>query len=173
MTRSIYLLLPLAIAANAAAGQGTAPPNRLDMFVGTWHASGSMAAARGKPPQHLQGTNVCQWSGATHLFLVCDGVFRVEGTRGEEHQLSVYAYDPATGRYRFANLSGGEVGTPELSLSGNTWTYSGSFTDQQGKTHWYRTLNIFDSPDRYRYEIQNSDDGQRWTTSGSGESRRQ
>lgn len=150
--------LPLlaAMAANAVAAPGGFPPNRLDMFVGTWRSSGSMTVERGKPPERHYGSNACKWSSAAHLFLVCDGVFRSEGTPVEHHQLSVYAWDPASGRYSFANLGEGRVGTPELSLSGKTWTYSGKFTDQGGKTHWFRTLNIFDSPDRYRYEIQNS-----------------
>jgi hypothetical protein len=173
MTRSICTLLLLGIAASAAAGGAGIAPNRLDMFVGTWHGSGSMNAARGETPQHHQGSNACRWSSAAHLFLVCDGVFRVDGSPGEQHQISVYAYDPATGLYSFANLGGGHVGTPGLSLDGNTWTYSGKFTDESGKIHWFRTLNIFDSPARYRYEIQNSDDGVHWTTTGSGESRRQ
>ena len=46
------------------------------------------------------------------------------------------------------------------------------FDDAQGKTIYTRTLNIFDTPDRYRFIQQSSPDGTTWTTTGSGISTR-
>jgi len=166
----VVALIGIAVEALAADQAGTAS-NQLGMFVGTWHGNGSFAQAN--KTVHVNGSNTCSWSSAARVFLVCDGVAQIEGMTQPQHQLSVYTWDAASGKYGFANITPDQIASPDLGLSGKTWTYTGHFTDKQNKTHGFRTLNIFDSPDHYRYEIQNSDDGVHWTTTGSGESRRQ
>ncbi|HJP98581.1 MAG TPA: hypothetical protein VJ862_08480 [Rhodanobacteraceae bacterium] len=165
--------LILATASAWAAAPKARPGGTLAMFVGTWESHGSFTAADANKPTHVRGRNVCKWSDDTHLFLVCNGVAHVEGMAAPQYQISVYTYDAASGKYRFAGITPNEdVATPNFGLKGNTWSYSGKFTGKDGNTHWFRTLNIFDSPDRYRFVIQSSDDGEHWTTTGSGVSTR-
>ncbi len=167
----VALLAPFqAFAATPATATGSAA---LAMFAGRWQLHGSFMAFGAKKPTHVTGVNDCKWSSDRHLFLVCNGVAHIEGVAAPQYQLSVYTYDAASGKYRFAGITtDADVASPDLGLQGKTWSYSGSFTDKAGKKHWFRTLNVFDSPDRYRYEIQNSGDGVHWTTTGSGVSER-
>ncbi|SRR5579883_933805 len=170
--RLVLAFTVIGICVDAFAADGAAAaPNQLGMFAGTWKDSGNFMQD-GKTV-HVTGSITCNWSSAAHVFLVCDGVAQIEGVAQPQHQLSVYTWDAANRKYAFANITPGQIASPDLGFSGKTWTYTGHFTDKQNKTHWFRTLNIFDSPDHYRYEIQNSGDGQHWTTTGSGESRRQ
>ncbi len=169
--RALLTFVVIGVGADASAADRTAAAsNQLGMFVGTWKGSGSFTQAN--KTVHVNGSNTCTWSSAAHVFLVCDGVAQIEGVAQPQHQLSVYTWDAASGKYGFANIMPNQIASPDLDLSGKTWTYTGHFTDKQNKTHWFRTLNIFDSPDHYRYEIQNSDDGQHWATTGSGASTR-
>lgn len=175
--KSSALLLFLGLAAlpawSLAAAPEADPGNALRMFVGTWQSHGSFSTPGAKKPKHMTGINDCRWSGGTYLFLVCNGEAHVEGMAAPQYQLSVYTFDPVSKRYRFAVITPNQdVASPDFGLQGNTWSYSGKFTGKDGKTHWFRTLNIFDSPDHYRFEIQSSDDGDRWTTTGSGVSTR-
>lgn len=142
------------------------------MFAGTWTSSGSIGTSDSPKPTQVRGTNVCRWSSAAHAFLVCDGVATIGSSTVQNHQLSVYTYDSASKHYGFVSIAGAHVGSPDLTLSGNTWTYSGKFTDAAGRTTYFRTLNVFDSPTRYRYIIESSNDGTHWTQTGSGVSTR-
>lgn len=163
---TMLTLLPAWAIAAAPQPTGAAA---LGMFVGSWQGRGTFTAPDAKKPTHVQGANDCRWSSAEHVFLICDGVAHIEGVAVPQYQLSIYTYDAASGKYRFAGVTTNqEVASPDFSLKGNTWVYSGSFTDKAGKKHWFRTLNIFDAPTHYRYESQTSDDGQHWTTTGSG-----
>lgn len=142
------------------------------MFAGTWTSNGTISVSDSPKPAQVRGTNVCRWSSDARIYLVCDGVATFGSSKTQNHQLSVYTYDPATKQYSFVSIAGGHVGTPELTLNGSTWTYSGKFTDVAGRTTYFRTLNIFDSPTRYRYIIESSNDGTHWTETGSGVSTR-
>ncbi len=157
---------PAANARNAASG---AQPSaqRLGMFLGSWTSSGTIILGPGQKPAHVRGTTRCAWSAADHAFLVCDGTATIGGRPGLARQVSVYTFDPATNRYGFVNVTPSRVGSPNLALSGNTWTYSDKFNDG-GRTTYFRTLNTFDSADRYRYLIQSSADGLHWSQTGSG-----
>ncbi|MDQ2664080.1 MAG: DUF1579 domain-containing protein [Candidatus Eremiobacteraeota bacterium] len=158
----LLLLAALGAALNASA------PSRLDSFVGNWSGSGKMNV--GTPTEtSLAGINRCAWSEGK-AFLICQGSATIGGKlfRG----LSIFSYDEAHQKYHFLNISQASANRTELTVEGNTWTYSDTDTDKKGKTIYTRTLNIFDTPDRYRFINQRSGDRVHWKTTGSGVSTR-
>ncbi len=145
---------------------------RLGMFLGTWQSSGTLVLAAGAKPSPVRGTITCRWSDSAHVFLVCDGAAFVGSETTPRRQLSVYTYDASSSQYEFLSMTTSTAASPDLTLNGNTWTYSNKFTDKSGVTTYFRTLNIFDTPDGYRYIIEQSRDNQHWQQTGSGKSRR-
>ena len=143
------------------------PSEKLDMFTGTWSGAGAMVGAGA--PTHVEGINRCAWTDGK-AFLVCQGTATISGKI--YHGVSIYNYDDAHGAYRFANINGEGVNTPQLTLSGNTWTYSDFNVDSNGVKTYTRTLNIFDSPDSYRFINETSTDQVHWTQTGTGISKR-
>ena len=60
------------------------------------------------------------------------------------------------------------TGRGELRIDGDHWTYS-SKTEQDGKTVYHRTTNVFSGKNRIHFEQAESTDGQSWSVTGSGE----
>ena len=151
------------------AADPTSPAQKLGMFAGSWRSDGTLQQA-GKSV-HVSGTIDCAWSSLTHVFLVCDGNAMFEGDATPHYQLSVYMYDPPSAQYGFASMTTNSLTSPDLTLSGNTWTYSGKFTNA-GKTTYLRTVNVFESNNLYRFRSESSTDGTHWTLNIEGTSRR-
>lgn len=143
-----------------------ADDGNLHAFFGTWQSTGSVTM-QGRSTS-MNGSNVCRWSSGARAFLVCDGQARLGNRRTVDHQLSVYSYDAATKQYNFATITSAYTSSPDLTRSGSTWTYSGKFREASGRITYFRTLNIFESRDRYRYLIESSADNVHWTKTGSG-----
>ncbi|MBV8689034.1 MAG: hypothetical protein JOZ59_02900 [Candidatus Eremiobacteraeota bacterium] len=159
-----------AVPAFAADTSTVSPAEKLGMFAGSWSSEATLVPGS-STPQKVTGMITCAWSSAAHVFLVCDGSAVLEGDPTSHHQLSVYTYDAASGQYGFANVTPSQVTSPDLALNGNTWTYSDKFTSA-GKTTYFRTLNIFESPNLYRYRAESSPDDIHWTINLEGVSRR-
>lgn len=53
-------------------------------------------------------------------------------------------------------------------MSGFGTRRNGKFTDKSGKTTYYRTLNVFYTPKKYRYVIEQRVGGADWVQTGSG-----
>lgn len=102
LSASLLLLLALVSGSAAAAAPNMGPDSALRMFVGSWQSHGSLTAPGAKKPTRVTGANDCRWSSDTHLFLVCNGVAHIEGIAAPQYQLSIYTYDAASGKYRFA-----------------------------------------------------------------------
>jgi len=60
------------------------------------------------------------------------------------------------------------TGRGELQIEGERWTYS-SKSDQNGRTLYHRTINVFSGKNRIHFEQSESSDGQNWTTTASGD----
>lgn len=167
-SRLVVLAFVLAFG-GAASSSGGSPADKLDMFVGTWSGVGSMSGTAGAPPTHVRGTNRCAWSDGK-AFLICQGDATIAGTR--HRGLSIFSYNPDARAYRFLNITAAGANRTLLSFAGNTWTYDDEDTDAHGKKTYFRTLNIFDSPDSYRFVTEASPDKVHWTKNGSGTSTR-
>ncbi|MBV9276878.1 MAG: DUF1579 family protein [Candidatus Eremiobacteraeota bacterium] len=169
--KKFFLVAFIALTAAPSLGADAgSPAENLAMFAGSWQSQATLQQPSGKPMQ-VSGTISCAWSSPAHIFLVCDGNATFEGDTTPHYQLSVYTYDAASKQYGFANVTPNTLTSPDLTLSGTTWTYSGKMTNA-GKTIYFRTLNIFESPNFYRFRSESSPDGSHWTTNIEGVSRR-
>ncbi|MBV9149914.1 MAG: DUF1579 family protein [Candidatus Eremiobacteraeota bacterium] len=158
-----------AVPALAADTTTVSPAEKLGMFAGSWHSEGTVLP--GPKRLRVTGRITCAWSSTAHVFLVCDGVAVFQDDPTEHHQLSVYTYDTHSKQYGFASLTTNQVTSPDLALSGNTWTYSQKTTNG-GTTMYSRTFNTFESSKLYRYRVESSADNIHWTLMIEGISRR-
>ncbi len=111
----------------------------------------------------------CAWS-ADRIFMIC----RQEVTTATktEHDLGIYTYDDAASAYRFYSVRRSAANAVTISVVGDTITYSNTF-DDGGKRVTIRTLNIWESANRYRWRSEYSTDaGATWTLMGSGAANR-
>jgi len=82
-------------------------------------------------------------------------VFVPAGTPGDYYSQAVTQEGWANGR-------------GELHIEGSKWTYS-SKTEQDGKTTYHRTTNVFTGKDRIHFEALESVDGKDWKVTMSGD----
>jgi len=106
----------------------------------------------------------------TGLFFACEQL-----VEGKTRALVVFLPDGRTsdGLFYHTQTLTPTAATPSpwsaLTIDGDRWTYAGPHT---GKAAWRRTINLFSGSDRIRFEIQESKDGNTWTTKTSGDERR-
>lgn len=62
---------------------------------------------------------------------------------------------------------GSEPSSGKLLIDGNTWTFPWS-TTEDGKTTWFRVVNVWPSHDAIEYRQEFSTDQQHWTVMASG-----
>ena len=159
--------LPLAAALCAtglAAAAAEADPNAaLRLYDGKWIAT---ADKDGKT------TSIENHCARTGLFFACEQV-----VNGKTGALVVFLPQEKTAagqiyRTQALRADGAEPGPwNRLTIDGDRWVYAGPVEDKEHPLH-NRTLTRFFGPDRIRFEIQSSPDGQAWTTTMSGEERR-
>ena len=149
-------MLPLVFAAALAA-----PDPQLARLIGTWH--GTSQRLSGAKPSISHSTIVCSATPGGGAFVVCD----IKGGNGQQ-TLAVYTRDPGTGKYWYGEFSPGrDPYRNSLTIHGNDWTYSGSYTSR-GKTVEFRTVNHFEG-DTETFESYYSDDlGHTWHTISRG-----
>lgn len=162
-------LLALVCALLSPATASAAGLDELDRFVGTWDSPGTLLATPYTKAGHADAVNVCAWS-ADHLFVICQQNIRLN--TGHEDAISIYTFDEATKTYHFFNVHTSGATSTKISVAGNTITYSDSFMDK-GKNVLTRTLNVWESPNRYRWRSEYSvDAGTTWLLMASGVSTR-
>ena len=126
---------------------------KLKVFLGTWRALGSDSS-------RISAINTCRWS-PNGKFLVADQQVTNNGVT--TNNLSIYNYNAETDDYTLTlvGLKGMGPFTVPITYHGDTLVYEGGSAN--------RTLNIFESMERYRYVIQSSaDGGKSWKTVGEG-----
>ena len=85
--------------------------------------------------------------------------------------LVVYIPSSTAGQYYTQAImpEGRAGGLGNLTINGNTWTFSSNW-NQGGGTHtYYQTINIFSGKDKIHFEQQESTDRKEWKTTGSGD----
>ena len=138
----------------------------LSRFVGTWKGTGTSEETPYSHKSSQDGTTVCQWS-SMQAFLVCDQEHTAPGGRARD--LSVYTYDASSHKYHFFNLGqDGHHTTIGLLVRKDEVIYQ-SEPEEGGMKTVFRTVNKWESPDRYTYRAEfSTDDGKHWTTMASG-----
>jgi hypothetical protein len=89
---------------------------------------------------------------------------------GEPKDLFIIIPRKEPGHYytQGVNAEGRAYGRAELLIEANRWTFSDKSTDN-GKTTFYRTLNVFTGKDRIHFEQLKSADGKHWTLVEAGD----
>src|SRR5579862_6704096 len=143
-----------------------AEKDELARFVGTWKGTGSSEDTPYSRKSAQDGTTVCQWS-SMRAFLVCDQEHSAPGGRARD--LSVYTYDESSHKYRFFNLGqDGHHTAIGIELRKDEVIYQSDPGEDDPKTV-FRTVNKWESPDRYTYRAEfSTDNGKHWTTMASG-----
>lgn len=130
----------------------------LRLYDGTWNSTGQ----RGGKPTHDHIVNICRQLG---LYFACE-----QTVNGKVGSLVIYVPAGIPGQYHLQAVlpQGFATGRSDLTIDGDLWIYS-SKGEENGRSSYYRTTNRFHGPGRIHYELQQSPDGQHWTTTGSGD----
>ena len=97
-------------------------------------------------------------------FYVCDQI-----VNGDSKALVIFTYDEKTGTYASNNVTADGVsrGGGKLLITGSTWTFPWE-KESEGKTVYFRVVNIFTSPDAIEYRQEFSRDKVQWTVMAKG-----
>lgn len=158
------IVAPAALA-DAPATSDTAALAQLDRLVGTWDSPGSFVHTAYSEPLTARSRTTCSWS-EDRVFLVCRQ--SVTTDKGQQHDVAIYTYDPASKHYRFYTVSRTAANGSTIVVTPTEISYPGTFTDGT-KTVTQRTLNDWQSPERYTWRSEYSlDGGKTWVLMGSG-----
>ncbi|MBV8117617.1 MAG: hypothetical protein JOY69_11280 [Candidatus Eremiobacteraeota bacterium] len=168
MMRALVFLAAVLLSSAAASAQNDGL-GQLDRLVGTWQGSGAFVDSAYSKAGSAQAMTTCAWS-TDRLFLICQQSVSLSGKSDDD--VAIYTYDSAAAKYHFYNVGVARFGNTDIRVRGNTIEYDGSFTD--GAKHVLtRTLNVWESPQRYSWRAEYSvDGGAHWTLMGSGASTR-
>jgi hypothetical protein len=163
---ALVAVVAVAVGSRCALAEPSGDPYAsLRLYEGKWDVVPSGST---KEPTHLE--NRCAKTG---LFFACEQV-----VNGKTAALVVFLpLRKAAGggqEYRTEALSAdadapGDWST--LTIDDGHWVYAWKRVSE-GKTTYWRTINVFTGPDAIHFEVQRSDDGQAWTTRDSGDERR-
>ena len=165
--------LPLAFVATLLAGMAVAAssPTGLDAlsgYAGTWQTEiehlNTPYSAAGKEIAVVR--NVC-WRSAD--FYACH-----QYVNGKSAALLVFSYDARRKRYRSCAIPAGSgQGGPcgEVMIRGNVWMFPWQVT-ANGKTTYFRVINVWTSPDSIDYRQEFSVDRIHWTLMAKGREQR-
>jgi len=141
---------------------------------GKWVGEGKFVDSDYSKANKVSGVTKCAWS-PDHVFVICDQDVNFGGSPMRD--LSIYAFNPATGKFNYSqvNLSGERPRTGDLEINsdGDRWTYLGSM-DDHGKTVRFRTTNQFHGNDQVEWWSEfSADGGKTWIKTGEGKETRQ
>lgn len=128
----------------------------LRLYQGAWQVTRSDA------PKPEKLVNQCSEIG--HYFACQQTVNGVPGN------LLVIVPTDQAGKYHTQVIepSGIATGLNDLSIDGDRWSFYSRW-NQGDKTTYYRTINVFSGKNHIHFEQDESPDGKKWTTKGSGE----
>lgn len=155
-------------AAPAKPGNLAADPYApLRLYDGKWDV---IPAGSEKSAQAVHVENHCAKAGE---FFTCNQV-----VNGKSGALVVFLplHPLENGGYAYHNQAlsvdgGGSGGWGNLEIAGERWVYSNEETDN-GKKIYHRILNVFSGTGKIHFEVQQSEDGVKWTTTMSGDEAR-
>jgi hypothetical protein len=169
MRRWLAILLTIFVYAGYRAGASAAGVEDLGRFLGTWTSPGTLLDTPYSKAGSASATTTCAWS-SDHVFMICQQITMLNGKPG--NALSIYTYDAAKSQYHFFNLGPDGGDGSIVTVTGDTVTYTNSFTDK-AKEVTIRTLNIWSRPDFYRWRTEyTTDSGKTWMLMASGTSER-
>ncbi len=160
-TAGLAALLTCGWAASLAAESGGI--DTIQAYAGTWktqteHFDTAYSKA-GKESSTLR--NDCWKSGG---FYACN-----QYVNGESKALIVFTYDDKDKTYTTYPIpvGGNSAGKGKLLIEGNVWTYPWEDTEQ-GKTTYFRVVNVFTAPGKIEYRQEFSTDKVKWTLMAKG-----
>lgn len=128
------------------------------LYNGSWRVSKKDQTAK---PDEL--TNRCtQYAN----YFACE-----QTVNGSVSALLVFVPSKTPGEYRTQSImpDGRAGGRGDLSIRGNTWTYSSNWNQGGGRATFYKTINVFAGKERIHFEQQESTNNRDWKTTNSGE----
>ncbi|HEV3413290.1 MAG TPA: DUF1579 family protein [Puia sp.] len=172
MAKYLFVIVTLAISATGLAQSPTVLKDsglkKLAVFVGTWRGENDPDPTVKSP---TFAVSTCQWS-PNGKYLICDQQVTNQGST--TNNLSIYSRDPDKDAYTLTvvGIPGMQPFSIPITYQGDELYYLGSYTDNSGKKVYTRTVNTFLSPTSYTFKVQSSEDGEHWTTSIQGKSRK-
>ncbi len=166
--RSIHICLSMIFILNAVilGGQQALPQQSVDAILayrGSWKVEVEhLATAQSKATHDTSNLrNIC-WK--SNEYAACNQV-----VNGESKILLVYVYNAAEKNFTAYTIPGNGTanGTGKLLIEGNTWTFPWQI-QENGKTTYYRVVNVFISPTRIEFRQEYSTDNEHWTQTMKG-----
>jgi hypothetical protein len=172
--RSIAMTVGFCLVAGAALAQAPpAPPKpgpevqKLAMFAGKWTGESDIKPSPFGPGGKMTSADDCTWfEGGFQL--VCQG--SSSGAMGSMKGTSVMGWNANEKAYKWMGYdSVGMMSTATGTVSGKTWTWSGSdkMGDKNIQSHYIMTET---SPTSYDFKWEMSEDGKTWKTIMEGKS---
>jgi hypothetical protein len=149
------LVIPIAFAFAATSFATDAAYAPLMLYNGAWQVT-----QKDRPPDTL--VDECARIGK---YYACQ-----QTVNGKLGALVVFIPAETPGHYFTQAVlpQGWATGRGELQIEGDHWTYL-SKSQEDGKTTWYRTTNVFTGKDQIHFEQAESPDNEHWTTKSSGD----
>ena len=168
--KNAFLLLSTALVAAAllSAETDSGAIAKLAAYAGTWKLEVEHLATPSSKASKETSTvrNDC-WRSAG--FYACN-----QFVEGESKALIVFTYDAKSDAYHTNVVApdGSSAGSGKLLITGNTWIYPWEETEN-GKTTYYRVVNVFTASDTIQYSRESSPDKVTWTASAKGLEKKQ
>ena len=138
---------------------------KMDVFLGTWTYEGEAKKSPFGPAGKVTGTEVFETLGGLFLQDRWDEKNPLGAVKG----IQMWGYDSAKKTYTYNYFSTlGEMGSGTMTVSGNTWSWTGSGITYEGKTAYGRGSLTFASPTSYTVKGEASADGKTWALGFEG-----
>ncbi len=161
--RTLAVVGMLLLGATVARPGDPAGLDRVSAYEGTWNLEtqsfDTPFSKAGKESTMLR--NEC-WRSAG--FYACN-----QYLNGESKALIVFTYSAKDDTYTTHPIpaGGGAPGSGKLLIKGNTWTFPWE-VKKDGKTTYFRVVNVFTSSDAIDYRQEYSSDQEHWTATQTG-----
>ncbi len=134
---------------------------QLQAFVGTWTFEGEMKPGPMGPGGKMTGTDRIQWLPGN---FAVERRFEGTGPMGKISGIEIMTYDPAKKAHTYTYFDNmGSIGSGTLTISGSTWTGTGT-SNMAGKTmHDRCKLTLGAGSTTLAISCEMSTDGKTWT----------
>lgn len=158
---AVFILTGLALAQMPA--KPSPELKKLDYFVGTWTAEGTIPPGPWGEGGKFSVTHTNEWI-AGNFFVESHSEFRMPSALGGDRQSTgILGYDAEKNVYtstEFTSQGGRDVA--QGSVNGDTWTWTSS-EKYEGQEIQQRATNKILSPNSYSAKFEISQDGTNWT----------
>lgn len=163
----IFILLATGMAQAQQAPQPTPETKSLEYFVGTWTMNADLKPSPMGPGGKITGTEKWDWMDGK-FFIV--GHSTMSGAMGNGVGLAVMGYNGDQKKFTYNEFD--SMGTSDLAtgtFDGTTWSWT-SNENMGGQVMKGRYTAKEDSPTKYSFKFEMSQDGTNWTTVMEGSS---